>query len=229
MSQNVDQTDVADAKGSTTYEETTAPDGTVVERRPVQVDNTDAATEPPVLSRTELARRYGGIYWGSDFIGFAVALFFTIVFLAIVSAAVGYAGYQLGQPLPRIGHSVSTTSQHLGIGALIGSLVAIFLAYVIGGYTAGRMARFSGVANGVGVVIWTVIVAIVLGVVGAVLGTNFNAGSSLHLNISQATATGAGVVSVIVTLVVMLLGGMLGGSYGARYHRAIDQDAGIAA
>lgn len=50
-----------------------------------------------------LSAKYGGFYRGSDFIGFAVAIFFTLVSLGIVGAAVGTVGYQTGAPVPKIG------------------------------------------------------------------------------------------------------------------------------
>jgi hypothetical protein len=170
---------------------------------------------------------YGGFYWGSDFIGFAVATFFTLVFLGIVGAIIGAVGYQLGAPVPKIGSHISGTTQNLGIAALVGSLIAVFLAYLIGGYTAGRMARFDGVKNGLGVVIWTVIVAIVLGILGAALGNRFNVGNQLYLHINTSALTAAGVISLVVTLAVMLLGAILGGNMGVRYHRRIDREAGV--
>jgi len=173
-----------------------------------------------------MLERYGGFYWGADFIGFVVAAFFTMLFLGIVGAIVGSVGYQLGQPLPKIGHAVSQTAQSLGIGALIGSLVAIFLAYLIGGYTAGRMARFSGARNGLGVVIWTVIIAILLGIAGAVLGSNFNVASQLHLKFDPQTVTAAGAISAVITLLDMILGATVGGMMGERYHRDIDRETG---
>jgi hypothetical protein len=174
-----------------------------------------------------LVDRYGGFYWGSDFIGFAVATFFTVLFLGIVGAVVGAVGYQLNSPVPKIGHAVSQTTQNLGIGALIGSLVALAIAYFIGGYTAGRMARYDGAKNGLGVVIWTVVVAIVLGIAGAALGNRFNVASQLHLKIDTGTLTTAGLVSLAVTLLVMLAAALLGGVTGERYHRNIDRDAGV--
>jgi hypothetical protein len=177
--------------------------------------------------RAELRARYGGFYWGSDFIGFAVATFFTIVFLGIIAAVAGGVGYQVGAPLPKIGHSVSSTTQTIGIGAAIASLIGLFIAYIIGGYTAGRMARFDGVKNGIGVVIWTVIVGVILGVAGGILGNKFNVASQLHLNINSSTFTTAGIVALAVSLIVMLLGAMLGGLMGERYHRKIDRDAGV--
>jgi hypothetical protein len=177
--------------------------------------------------RAELRERYGGFYWGTDFIGFAVATFFTIVFLGIIGAAAGGVGYQAGAPLPKLGHAVSSTTQTIGISAAVASLIALFIAYLIGGYTAGRMARFDGVKNGIGVVIWTIIVAVILGASGAVLGTRFNVASQLHLKLDSATWTTAGLLALAIALVIMVLGGILGGVMGERYHRKIDRDAGV--
>jgi hypothetical protein len=188
--------------------------------RAVDTEQSDSGTEV-------VATRPGGFYWGSDFIGFAVALFFTIVFFGIVGAVVGTVGYQMGAPVPKVGGPISNTTQTLGIGGLVGGLIALFLAYLIGGYTAGRMARFDGARNGVGVVIWTVIVAIVLGIVGGVLGNRFNVASQIHLNINTSTLTRAGVISLAVTLIVMLIASIIGGIMGANFHRRLDRDAGI--
>jgi hypothetical protein len=174
-----------------------------------------------------LLERFGGFSWGADFLGFAVALFFTIVFFGIVGAIVGTVGYQMGAPVPKVGTAITSTTEKLGIAGLIGGLVAVFLAYLIGGYAAGRMARFDGLKNGVGVVIWTIVVAIVLGIVGGALGNRFNVATQLHLNIDTATLTTAGAISLLVTLIVMLLGAMLGGIWGVGHHRAIDREAGL--
>jgi MFS family permease len=217
--------------GAIPAEERTEDPTVVRTNRPLSQTSSVPSTDSTTIHSTRYARRqvlerYGGFYWGADFIGFVVAAFFTMLFLGIVGAIVGSVGYQLGQPLPKIGHAVSQTSQNLGIGALIGSLVAIFLAYLIGGYTAGRMARFSGPRNGVGVVIWTVIVAILLGIAGAALGSNFNVASQLHLKFDPQTVTAAGAISAVITLLDMILGATLGGMMGERYHRDIDRETG---
>ena len=170
-----------------------------------------------------LADRFGGFDWWPDFIGWAVAIFFTLLFAGIAAAIVGGVGYQMDAPVS----GNDPTSQKLGIGGLIGGLVALFLGYLVGGYTAGRMARFDGVKNGIGVVIWTVVMAIVLGVLGAVLGNQFDLTQRLRLNIERQTLTTAGVVSLAVTLIVMLAGAVLGGKLGAGYHRKIDRAAGV--
>ncbi len=174
-----------------------------------------------------LISRYGGFDWIATFLGFAVAIFFGVVFLGIVGAIVGAVGFQLHAPVPKIGSSVTGTTQSLGIGALIGSLIATFLAYLFGGYAAGRLARFEGVKNGIGVVLWTIVIGIILGILGAILGNKFDVAKQLHLHIDTATLTTTGLISLAVTLIVMLLAAMLGGSLGERYHRGIDREAGV--
>jgi hypothetical protein len=170
-----------------------------------------------------LADRFGGFDWWPDFIGWAVAIFFTLLFAGIAAAIVGGVGYQLDAPVS----GDDPTSQKLGIGGLVGGLLAVFLGYLVGGYTAGRMARFDGVKNGIGVVIWTIVMAIVLGVLGAVLGNEFDLPQRLRLDIDRRTLTTAGVLSVAVTLIVMLAGAVLGGKLGTGYHREIDRAAGV--
>ena len=171
----------------------------------------------------DLADRYGGFDWWPDFIGWAVALFFTLLFAGIAAAIVGGVGYQLDAPVS----GEDPTAQRLGVGGLIGGLVAVFLGYLVGGYTAGRMARFDGVKNGIGVVIWTVVMAVLLGVLGAVLGDRFDLTQRLRLDIDRGTLTTAGLVSLAVTLAVMLAGAVLGGKLGASYHRRIDREVGV--
>jgi hypothetical protein len=170
-----------------------------------------------------MQERFGGFYWGADFLGFAVALFFLLVFLGIVGAIVGTVGFQLHASVPKVGGSLTQAQQSLGLGALIGSLVALFLAFFIGGYAAGRMARFDGMKNGIGVVFWTVVVAVVLGIAGAIAGTQFNVASQLHLNLDTGTLTGTGVISVAAALVTALVAAGFGGLIGERYHRTIDR------
>lgn len=175
----------------------------------------------------ELRNRFGGFSWGADFLGFTVAVFFTVVFFGIVGAIIGTIGYQMGAPVPKVGSGLSSTTVNLGYAGFLGGLVAIFLAYLIGGYAAGRMARFDGTQNGVGVVIWTVVIAVILGIVGAVLGNRFNVASQIHLTVNGQMLTTAGVISLVVSLVVALLGAMLGGRLGVGHHRVIDREAGL--
>lgn len=228
MANDVNDPQVLRASDTVDGQSDTADSTVVRETRPSAVPVSQTTSDPAATyadRHAALNERYGGFYWGSDFIGFAVAMFFMLVFLGIVGAIVGAVGFQLHAPVPHIGGAISNTTQSLGIGALVGSLIAVLLAFVIGGYTAGRMARFAGAKNGFGVWLWTVVVAIILGVVGAILGNRFNVANQIHLGINRQTLTTGGAVSIGVTLLVMLIGALLGGIMGERYHRHIDQDA----
>jgi magnesium-transporting ATPase (P-type) len=187
--------------------------------------------EPVEIRRKQpgetLRSRYGGFDWVATFLGFAVTTFFLTVLLGIVGSIVGSVGYQLGAKVPRVGESISGATQQLGLGALGGSILALILAYFIGGYAAGRLARYDGLINGMGVVVWTVLIAIILAVLGALLGSKFNVASQLHLSIDAASLTTAGLISLAVTLLVMLVASALGGWLGARYHKKIDRDTAV--
>lgn len=225
MAQNVDQPQslhASDTASPATEEKTQV----VQETRPQPPAADQSSTRTPSANErvARMHSRHSGFYWGTDFIGFAVASWFAIVFLGIVGAIVGAVGFQLHTPVPKIGGSIAGATQNLGIGALIGSVIAVFLAYLIGGYTAGRMARFSGALNGLGVWIWTIVVAIILGIAGAIAGSNFNVASQLHLNVSRSTLAGAGGISLAVTLVIMLIGAVAGGTLGQRHNRTLDRE-----
>ncbi|HEX6508424.1 MAG TPA: Yip1 family protein [Chloroflexota bacterium] len=231
-SNETDRTQVMPSARSVGREEATDDPTIVRENRPV-VEEREAETPAPTRNRSltpadyvaDLQDRRSGFYWGADFIGFAVALFFTILFLGIVGAVAGIIGYVNGAPLPKAGHTISSTAQNIGIGVAAASVVGLFLAYLIGGYTAARMARFSGAKNGLGVVLWTVIVATILGAAGAMLHTRLHVASQLHLSSGHSTLTVAGIAALVVALAIMLLGAVLGGKVGEQYHRRIDRDA----
>lgn len=201
-----------------------------VRRDPAAAPAAPAAVDPaadPVAARRAGARaraRHGGFDWIATFLGFAVAIFFLAVFLGIVGAIVGTSGYRTST-----GSVTAMVSSQAGIIAAVGTVVAIFLAYLFGGYAAGRLARYDGLVNGLGVVMWTVIVAILLSIAGAVLNNRFQVAQQLHLGINLQNLTVAGVISGLVTLIVMIIGAGLGGMLGTFYHRRVDRDLGAVA
>lgn len=170
-------------------------------------------------------KRYAGFDWVAAFLGFAVAMFFLAVFLGIVAAVVGTAfGYR-----PASGSLTAAVSGSAGQAAVAGGLAAILLAYLVGGYAAGRVARFNGGRNGLGVVLWTVIVGVALGIAGALLEMRFGFAQNLHLGIRLRDLALAGAVAAVPTLILMLLGGLLGGALGTHYHRRVDRAVGVPA
>ena len=169
--------------------------------------------------------RYRGFDWIASLLGFAVAMFFVALFLGIVGATLGALGYR-----PASGSLTATLSSPAGQAAVAGSLAAILLAYLIGGYAAGRLARYSGGRNGLGVVLWTAIVGVLLGIAGVILQMRFGLSRHVHLGIGLShTPVPAFAAGALTALVVMVLGVLVGGAFGTRYHRRVDRAAGVTA
>jgi hypothetical protein len=167
--------------------------------------------------------RFGGIKWGAAFFGWLSANGLAVILVAIVSAA----GVAIG-----LTHGVNTTSDAarqantLGVAGGIALLVVLFLAYLAGGYVAGRMARFDGARQGLAVWLIGLIVVIVLAAAGAILGAKYNVLQQLNLPripINEGTATTAGIITLVAVLLVTLLGAVVGGKLGDRYHRRVDR------
>ena len=114
----------------------------------------------------------------------------------------------------------------IGLTGGIVLLVVLFLAYLAGGYVAGRMARFDGGRQGLAVWLIGLVVVVLLAALGAVLGAQLDLLAQLDVPstpVSGSTATTAGVVAGAGALLVSLVGGLLGGKLGTRYHRRIDR------
>jgi hypothetical protein len=166
--------------------------------------------------------RFGGIKWGAAFFGWLSAQGLAVILLALLSAA----GVAFGLTQVSSADQAADQADTIGITGGIALLVVLFLAYLAGGYVAGRMARFDGVRQGIAVWVIGLLVVIALAVLGAVLGAQYNVLSQLNLPsipLSGDTLTTAGIIAGIATLLVTLLGAILGGTLGTRYHRKIDR------
>ncbi|MGY5885932.1 hypothetical protein [Modestobacter lacusdianchii] len=167
--------------------------------------------------------RFGGVKWGAAFFGWLSANGLAVLLIAVISAAGVAIG--LTQDVPSVDEATSNASG-IGIGGGIALLVVLFLAYLAGGYVAGRMARFDGVRQGVAVWVIGLLVVIALAVAGAVFGSEYNVLSQLELPripIDEGTLTTAGIIALVAVLVVTLLGAVLGGKLGERFHRKVDR------
>jgi MFS family permease len=167
--------------------------------------------------------RFGGIQWGAAFFGWLSANGLAVVLIALLSAAGVALG--LAQNVDTANEAVDQAAE-IGIGGGIAVLVVLFLAYLAGGYVAGRMARFDGTRQGLAVWLVGLIVVIVLAVAGALLGAQYNVLEQLNLPripIDEGTATTAGIITLVAILLVTLLGAVLGGKLGDRYHRRVDR------
>lgn len=163
----------------------------------------------------------GGIAFGPILTGVVVAFGSMFLLSAIVAGIVTALGFTDGNVTQ--GEAIDA-----GIGAGIALVVAQFLSYLWGGYTAGRMARGSGVGNGLLVPLTALIVAVLVGAIAAALGATANLNlpfttNQLPLENNSLIDWGLGIG--IASLVAMFLGGALGGRMGARWHSKLEHNA----
>jgi hypothetical protein len=168
--------------------------------------------------------RYGGVSWGAAFFGWLSANGMAVILIALLSA--GGLAFGLSGTVSSADEAADSATSGIGLGAGIALLVVLFLAYLAGGYVAGRMARFDGIKQGVAVWVIGLVIVLLLALAGLVFGSQYNVLAQLDLPripIDEGTATTAGIIALLAVLVATLLGAMLGGSLGSRYHRKVDR------
>ena len=138
-----------------------------------------------------------------------------------------------------VGDDTDLTGDWERLGTTGGLIVAalLLLAYLFGGYVAGRMARRRGLLHGLGVlVLGVVIVGVVAALVRSASGTEAIEANLRSLGIpTTADEYGqAGTVAGIASLLAIVAGSMLGGALGEGWHgrllaRAADPTVGAQA
>jgi hypothetical protein len=106
--------------------------------------------------------------------------------------------------------------------------VVLLLAYLFGGYVAGRMARRAGLLHGVGVfVLALVLVALVAVITATQTDTSVIRGNLRSLGIPTTGAEWGdiGTLAGIGSLAAMLVGAVLGGLLGERWHTKLTRRA----
>lgn len=212
-----DRRTVADDRAVVDDRRTVADDRTVVdERRSLRED---------VVQREE--ERFGGIKFGSAFLGWLTAMGALLLLTAVV-AAVGAA---LGLVAPEsMEDAAEAANQNMGAATIIGAIaiaIVLFLAYFAGGYVAGRMARFGGAKQGLAVWLWAVVFAVIVAILTAVAGSQWdilgNVDGFPRIPVTPETATTTGILTALGAAVITLVAAILGGMAGMRYHRRVDR------
>jgi putative membrane protein (TIGR04086 family) len=139
----------------------------------------------------------------------ALAALGTLLLLSsLLSAAVGTIGYQ-----------TDVKEQDLSIGGLIGGLVVLFLACLVGGWVAGRIARHKGGLHGLVSVLWLVALAAALAALAALAGDKYDVTDRVGLPswFSADAFAPAAIGTGLLALALALVGGWLGGRLGERH------------
>jgi hypothetical protein len=145
---------------------------------------------------------------------------------ALLAALVGAVAVAIGLDA-RLASNDWTT---WGKGSAVTVTVVAFVAYLFGGYVAGRMARRAGLVNGLAVFALAVVLVVV---VGAIVASQTDTGTiqanlrSLGLPITAAEWARIGTAAGIGTLVGMLVGAGVGGVVGERWHSELTRWAAL--
>jgi hypothetical protein len=145
---------------------------------------------------------------------------------AVLAALVGAAAAAIGLNTDLAGNDWDWAS--LGVGGAIAVAIVLLLAYLFGGYVAGRMARRAGLLNGLAVfVLAVVLVAVVAAIAASQADTDALQANLRSLGIpTTGTEWGkVGTVAGIGSLAAMLVGALLGGLLGERWHTKLTRRA----
>jgi hypothetical protein len=136
---------------------------------------------------------------------------------AVLAALVGAVAAAIGLTTNLARNDWAT----LGLGSAIAVAVVLLVAYLFGGYVAGRMARRAGLLNGLAVfVLAVVLVAAVAAIAASQADTSAVQANLRSLGIpTTGTEWGkVGTVAGIGSLAAMLVGALVGGVLGERWH-----------
>ncbi|MDQ3921422.1 MAG: hypothetical protein M3248_03585 [Actinomycetota bacterium] len=177
--------------------------------------------EAPELREAHLREIYGGVDWLASFIGCVFALVCGGILLSFSSLVLGL----LGLPLNLESQQVDTAM----ITGLVVIGLVLFVSYFLGGYVAGRLARFDGGRNGAATVLWGILLTVILALFYGFLPPPLFGllqefvQDSIRPAVSSLIEAGlAGLGIVVGVLLLELLGGFLGGRLGNNYHTRID-------
>lgn len=194
-------------------------DGTPPGATPItEREQTRAAMPKPgpdlVVERTLTAR--GGLLAGPVITGMVVSFGAMALMTALIAALFVATDTTASE-------AANETAIPIGVGVLL--VLTQFIGYMWGGYTAGRMARGSGVLNGLAVPLAALLLTMGTGAVLSMMGADFNfnmplAGETLDVSGNTAWSIGLGVG--IASLIAMIAGGIYGGTRGARWHNKLE-------
>jgi ABC-type transport system involved in cytochrome c biogenesis permease subunit len=183
----------------------------------VEAEERRLTVAEPVSPIAAARERFGGVDFPASLVGMLTALATVLLLGGIVGAAIGVIGYQTGLS----GDNV----EDITLASLIGGLAVLFVSYLVGGWTAGRIARYDGARNGLMTAVWTIVLAAALSALAAFFGSDYDVLANVDLPqwFDRDAVTTAAIASGVVAIATMLIGGLLGGLWGTRYHRLADE------
>jgi hypothetical protein len=164
---------------------------------------------------------YRGFKFGAAFFGWLIAVSMSALLLAAASAA----ALGTAQVLDYSTNEAKAQPGAAGITAAAVSVLMVMLGFYIGGYVAGRLARFDGGRQGFGVWMIALVVGLLAAGGGWLLDNQYDLLDRVdwpNVSLSDSTLSLGGLVAGAALLLLTLLAAILGGKNGKRYHDRID-------
>jgi hypothetical protein len=183
----------------------------------------DVASNTPSQRLQNQRDAFGGLRWTVALCGFFSAIGVAILLLALLGAASVGFGLTNGKAL-----DPSKYAPTLAVAAGTLLIVVLALAFYIGGYAAGRMARFDGVRQGIGVWLLGACATVLLALVVVLIAINSNQPPIVDiskLGVTQNQLTVGGALVFAGTALATLATAAAGGKLGEKIHRKIDEIA----
>jgi hypothetical protein len=178
----------------------------------------------PVAATRGVRERFGGTKLGAAFFGWLVAVGMTVLLTGLVALVVAAIGRNTAS-VPFLADAAS-----VGLTGMATVVAVLAIAYLAGGYVAGRLARFDGARNGLFAWALGLLVTLLAGAAAAVVGASTDVATRVQLpavpvDVTAMTVSGAILLALIV--IVTALAAALGGRLGERFHRRVDRAAGL--
>lgn len=165
---------------------------------------------------------YRGFKFGAAFFGWLITIAMSVLLgLAVSAVALGTA-----EILDYTRSDAEAQAGAASITAAAAAVLTLSLAFYIGGYVAGRLARFDGGRQGFGVWMFALLFTILSAGVGLLLNSQYDLLAEVNrptVPLPADTLTIGAVAAAAALLVLTLLAAIIGGKTGRRYHDKIDR------
>lgn len=190
-----------------------------------QTEEGDDRSVPEGVSRI-YSERGGRADYLASIVGALASLGTLVIVAALIAAVTLMADYQPTRIDP-VGAPIESF-----VAVLTGIALLAFAVLLVGGFAAGRMARFSGGLNGLGVGLWMLLLMVFLAF-GAWIADAVNMLDKLldrvvapawvaEIDVGGVLTSPRMVIATAVLAVTLILGGYVGGRLGERHHRRMD-------
>lgn len=168
-----------------------------------------------------IRERFGGIDTPAALGGLLATIGTLALIASLIAAGAGGLAYQVNAI------DLDGNLQELEMMGVLVATLAVFVAGLVGGWVAGRMARFDGVMNGIAAAIWMLVLVAVFAALGAWVGEEYNAFQRAGLPdwLGQLRAddlTLEVIVASAVGIAALFAGALVGGGLGDAHNRKVD-------